>query len=74
MPRGVYDRMRGRVIDLYICLEDFVDLRSHEVVRKGDLVRAGHPLIAANPRNFARVEDRIRFDIEQATAAPGERR
>ena len=74
MPRGVYDRMRGRPVDLYICLEDFVDLKSHELVRKGDLVRAGHPLITNNPRNFARAQDRVRFDIEQATAEPGARR
>ena len=65
---------RGALVEIYVCLEDFVDLKSHEVVRKGDLVRAGHPLISRNPRLFARAEDRIRFDIEQATAAPGERR
>lgn len=65
---------RGKPVDLYICTESFVDLKSHEVVRTGDLIRAGHALIAANPRNFARAEDRVRFDVEMATAAPGELR
>lgn len=65
---------RGQPIELYVCLEDFVDLKSHDIVRRGDLVRAGHPLLAANPRLFVRAEDRVRFDVEQATARPGERR
>ncbi len=62
---------RGKSIDIFVCLESFVDLKTHEIVRRGDLVRAGHPLLADNPRMFARAEDRIRFDVEQATAAPG---
>lgn len=40
-------------------------------------VREGHPIALANPQNFAPVEDRVDHelpDIEQATAAPGEKR
>jgi len=35
-------------------------------------VRAGHPLIAANPGYFRAID--AHYDIEQATAAPGEKR
>lgn len=40
-------------------------------------VREGHPIALANPQNFEPVEDRVDHelpDIEQATAAPGEKR
>jgi hypothetical protein len=45
------------------------------VVRKGENVRADHPLVRANPEKFAPVELSSRWDtVEQATAAPGEKR
>jgi hypothetical protein len=44
-------------------------------VRRGENVRAGHPLIEANPEKFQPVELSSRWDtVEQATAAPGEKR
>jgi hypothetical protein len=45
------------------------------VVHRGENVRAGHPLIDANPHYFTPVELTTRWDvIEQATAKPGEKR
>lgn len=45
------------------------------VVARGENVRAGHPLIKANPDKFRPLEQATRFAvIEQATAAPGEKR
>jgi hypothetical protein len=43
-------------------------------VMKGDLVRAGHPVMKNRERFFELAESHVRFDVEQATAAPGERR
>lgn len=37
-------------------------------------VRAGHPLLKAVPTYFRPVEDRIHYDVEAASAAPGEQR
>jgi hypothetical protein len=44
------------------------------VVHRKELVRSGHPLIDANPEKFEPAERATRFDVEQATAAPGEKR
>lgn len=44
------------------------------VVDRGDLVRAGHPLLKGREHLFEPVEQAVRFDVEQATAAPGEKR
>ena len=43
-------------------------------VKKGDLVRAGHPLLKGRDWLFDPAEGYVRFDVEQATAAPGEKR
>lgn len=37
-------------------------------------VRAGHPLLKACPNCFALEEDTVTYEVEQATAAPGELR
>lgn len=73
MPRGHYDRNRGHLVDVYMALESFTT-PEFVTVLKGDLVRAGHPVMKNRERFFALASERIRFDIEQATAAPGERR
>lgn len=45
------------------------------VVHRNENVRAGHPLITANPQNFKPVELSTRWEtVEAATAAPGEKR
>ena len=44
-------------------------------VNRGEFVRAGHALVKQNPGRFRPLEITSRFDtVEQATAAPGERR
>lgn len=37
-------------------------------------VRAGHPLLKAVPDYFEPVDDSVHYDLEQATASPGEKR
>lgn len=44
------------------------------VVHKGELVREGHPLLKNRMSLFEPYDPKIRFDVEQATAAPGEKR
>jgi hypothetical protein len=48
----------------------------HITVAAGEIVRAGHPLLKGRDEHFEPVENFGRFDVdvEQATAAPGERR
>lgn len=67
---------RGKVVDLYTALETFTARDNGQIynVQRGDLVRAGHPLLKGREHLFALAEDRVRFDIETATAAPGELR
>jgi hypothetical protein len=43
------------------------------VVNRGDLVREGHPLLKKHADLFTEGAE-VRFDVEQATAAPGEKR
>lgn len=38
------------------------------------LVREGHPLLKACPDFFELASDHVHYDVEQATAAPGEKR
>ncbi len=45
------------------------------VVRKGiTRVRAGHPLLDGREHLFEPADDRADFEVEQATARPGEKR
>lgn len=37
-------------------------------------VRGDHPLRAATPEYWDPVDDKLHYDVEQATAAPGEKR
>jgi hypothetical protein len=43
-------------------------------IPQGEIVRAGHPLLEGREEHFEPVESFGRFDVEQATAAPGEKR
>jgi hypothetical protein len=43
-------------------------------IHEGDLVRAGHPILKGREWLFEPAEDYVRFDVEQASAAPGEKR
>lgn len=44
------------------------------VVSKGDKVRGGHPLLKGRKDLFKESQDTVKFDVEQTTAAPGEKR
>jgi hypothetical protein len=43
-------------------------------VTKGEKVRAGHPMLRTQGENFEPVDTTVHYDVEQATAAPGEKR
>lgn len=43
-------------------------------VVRGELVPSDHPLVAANPEHYEDAKQSTRFEVEQATAAPGEKR
>lgn len=63
---------RGKV---YVATETFATTIDDEpvVVQKGvTRVREGHPLLAGREQMFEELE--VHYDVEQATAAPGERR
>lgn len=64
---------------IYVAREAFVCTIDGETfhVNAGERVRAGHPLLDKQPGYFEPAEMRVTFDVpavEQATAAPGERR
>lgn len=42
------------------------------VVRAGETVREGHPLLRSNPDKFEPFT--VTYEVEQATAGPGEKR
>lgn len=67
---------RPKKVDLYQAKESFVTHLDGEqvAVAAGDLVRAGHPLLNGREDLFKPAEGWVRFDVEQATAAPGEKR
>lgn len=67
---------RGKSVVLYTAIESFTARENGQIynVERGDLVRAGHPVLRGRENLFALAEDRVRFDIETATAAPGELR
>lgn len=60
----------------YRAKESFVTMFEGEQINvaAGELVRAGHPLLKRREELFEEVESFGRFDVEQATAAPGEKR
>lgn len=61
--------------EMFVAKETFyavIDGQQTMVKKSRDLVRAGHPLLEKYPDMFKPA--RVRFDVEQATAAPGERR
>lgn len=43
-------------------------------VRKGEHVRRGHELLRSHRDMFEPVDAIVHYDVEQATAAPGEKR
>ena len=67
---------RKREADIYIAKRSFwceVDGET-VLVNKDERVRYGHPILRAHGEHFEPVDTRVHYDVEQATAAPGERR
>ena len=61
--------------DVYVCKESgaFEFGGDMVVVKQGfTRVRAGHPMLAAHPELFEEIT--VHYDVERATAAPGEKR
>lgn len=44
------------------------------IVNKGERVREGHPILRVQEEFFEPVDTTVHYDVEQATAAPGEKR
>lgn len=62
---------------VYVATESFACQIGDEYynVTKGERVREGHALLRAAPGAFENVQDAfVQYDVEQATAAPGEKR
>jgi hypothetical protein len=64
--------------DLYIANQSFSTMVDGEIigVDKGDLVAPGHKILKGRMNFFdpAEPEDYVKFGLERATAAPGEKR
>ena len=64
--------------ELYIANQSFSTMLDGEPigVHKGDLVAPGHPILKGRMNFFepAEPKDYIKFGVESATAAPGEKR
>lgn len=67
---------RGEPIQYYQAKESFVTMLNGEPqqVSAGDLVHPDHPILKGRESLFRPARDHVRFDVEQATAAPGEKR
>jgi hypothetical protein len=63
-------------VDLYVANQSAATILDGEEVwvKEGDLVRAGHPILKGRDWLFDPATDYVRFDVEQATSAPGEKR
>jgi len=62
---------------VYVANESFacqIDGKDYQIAKGITRVREGHPLLQANPQYFRPMEDNVHYDVEQATAAPGEKR
>lgn len=67
---------RPKKHDLYVVKESFHAQVAGEplFVIKGERVRAGHDLLRLYPDYFEPADTHVQYDVEQATAAPGELR
>jgi hypothetical protein len=67
---------RTKQPDLYVAKVGFAAELDGEriIVNQGEKVRAGHPLLRAQGEYFEPVDTTVQYDVEQATAAPGEKR
>jgi len=63
--------------DIFVATESFaceIDGERYNV-NAGERVREGHALLKVAPASFERISDQVvHYDVEQASAAPGEKR
>lgn len=67
---------RNQTPDIYVAKVGFsceLDGERYQVTA-GERIRFGHPLLRSQPDYFEPVDTTVHYDVEQATAAPGERR
>jgi len=63
--------------DIYVATESGtcdIKGRQYPFTKGVTRVRAGHELLKACPDYFELVSEHVHYDVEQATAAPGEKR
>jgi hypothetical protein len=62
--------------EIYVATHGFAcEVDGDEVrVAQGERVRRGHPLLRSHTSYFEPVDEGVHYDVEQATAAPGEKR
>lgn len=67
---------RRKTADIYVATRSFhCEVGGERLfVTAGERVRDGHPLLRAQAENFEPVDTTVKYDVEQATAAPGEKR
>lgn len=62
-------------VDIWVATETFFAEGETSPIRKGETrVRDGHPLLKKYADYFEPADSNVHFDVEQATAAPGEKR
>lgn len=63
-------------VEYFQAVESFVTMLDGEPtqVSAGDLVHPDHPILKGRAQLFKPAKNYIRFDVEQATAGPGEKR
>lgn len=59
---------------LYVATETFTADGYHTITKDVTRVREGHPLLTQFPSLFKEASAHYEWDVEQATAGPGERR
>lgn len=67
---------RRNQADIYVAkVAFFAEVDGEQIaVAAGERVRSGHPLLDSQREYFEPVDERVKYDVEQATAAPGEKR
>jgi hypothetical protein len=67
---------RNQTADIYVAKHSFhCEIDGERIyVQAGERVRTGHRLLSTYGDDFEPVDQRVQYDVEQATAAPGERR
>ncbi len=61
---------------IYVAIETFSFALDGNpvIVHAGQTVREGHPILKAVPGHFVPLVEHVDFEVEQASAAPGEKR